>query len=110
MYSITRDQLATFSGTGTGYSLEVFALNNAESVGLGIEWPVGISAGAYTLEFIPTKTWAGTASTAIGPYAAPTATHYDSEAVGVAAKFCRVRRTVALTGTGTPIVHVLIRQ
>jgi hypothetical protein len=110
MYSGTRHLNPVVSGTGTGYSTDVYALNNAESVGFGVEWPAGISAGAYTLEFIPSKDYSGTGATVIGPFAAPTAAQYDCEAVGVAAKFCRVRRTVGLTGTGTPVLHLFIRQ
>lgn len=110
MYSTTRHLNPTVAGTGTGYSAEVYAINNAESVGFGVDWPATITAGAYTLEFIPTKDYAGAGSTAIGPFAAPSAAQYDSEAVGVAGKFCRIRRTVALTGTGTPVLHLFIRQ
>lgn len=110
MQSVTRHLNPVVSGTGTGYSTDVYALNNAESVGFGVEWPAGISAGEYTLEFIPSRDWAGTADTAIGPFAAPSAAHYASEAIGVAGKFCRVRRTVGLTGTGTPVLHLFIRQ
>ena len=109
MYSNTRVLNPTVAGTAVGYS-DLVAINNAESVGFGVDWPVGITEGAYTLEFVPTKPYAGTGSTVIGPFTAPTAAQYDSEAVGVAGRFCRIRRTVALVGTGTPVLYLFIRQ
>ncbi len=110
MQSNLRRLYPIVSGTGTGVSTEEFALNVGDVVSFGVEWPALITAGAYTLEFIPSVGYAGAGQTAIGPIVAPSAAQFDCEAVTVAAMRCRVRRTVALTGTGTPTLHLFIRQ
>lgn len=107
--SATRKLTVTIAA-GADHSTPV-AINNARSVGFGVTWVAAITDGAYALEFIPTSTFSTShdGTILIGPFAAPSANRYDCDAVGVAAYFCRVKRTTATTGAN-PVFNIFLHE